>query len=90
MVSFDDVVLRGGRSMKVSESAFGAFASPAFPNLADITATGVHFSHLAKKRDDNIPLSINPHFNNNILSMDLTPGLSPSLLEALVLSGKCK
>ena len=39
MVSFADVVLRGSRAVKVSESAFRAFDSPAFPPLANITAT---------------------------------------------------
>lgn len=90
MITFNHVVLRWSRSMKVSESAFDAFASPAFPVLWDITATGIHFSHLARRADPNKKLEINPHFNNNILSMDITPWLSPHLLEDFILSGKCK
>ena len=50
MIVFDDVVLRGGRAVKVSESAFHAFLSPAFPSIADITSTGVHFNYHAQKK----------------------------------------
>ncbi len=90
MISFNDVVLRGCRALKISESKFHAFDSPAFPALWEITSTWVHFRHWAKKVSPEIPFTISPHFNNNILSMDITPGLSPSLLESLVLSWKCK
>jgi len=45
MISFNDAVLRGNRSLKVSESKFHAFDSPAFPPIGEITSTGVHFRH---------------------------------------------
>lgn len=90
MIVFSDVVLRGCRSVKVSESAFGAFKSPAFPEVGIITSTGIHFSPIARKKDPSIPFDLNPNFNTSIMTIDLTPGQLPSMIEALVLSGKCK
>lgn len=90
MVVFNDVILRGGRTVKVSESAFNAFASPAFPEIGRITSTGVHFTSIARKADPNVVFSVAPHFNTNIVSVDLTPGQLPSMIETLALSGKCK
>lgn len=90
MIVFSDVILRGGRAVKVSESAFRAFKSPAFPELGSITSTGIHFSSMVRKADPNIEFDIQPHFNTNVVSIDLTPGQLPSLVEALVLSGRCK
>ena len=90
MIVFSDTILRGCRSVKVSESSFRAFASPAFPQIGSITSTGIHFSPDARHGDDNIPFEISPHFHPNIVSLDLTPGQSPALLPDLVKSGKCK
>ena len=90
MVIFNDVVLRAGRAVKISESAFRAFDSPAFPPVADITSTGVHFNYHARRYDKSVPFELRPHFTSGILSIDLTPGQLPDLFEVIVSSGKCK
>lgn len=90
MIVFSDLVLRGGRAVKVSESAFRAFFSPAFPSIADITSTGVHFNYHSLHYDTSIPFQIKPHFTPGVLSIDLTPGQLPDLFEEIVASGKCK
>lgn len=90
MIVFDDVVLRGSRAVKVSEAAFRAFQSPAFPPIADITSTGVHFNHNAHHAEPAIAFDIKPHFTPGILSVDLTPGQLPDLFETIVASGLCK
>jgi L-asparaginase len=90
MIVFDDLVLRGGRAVKVSESAFRAFMSPAFPSIADITSTGVHFNYHARQKPRDMPFDIKPHFTPGILSIDLTPGQLPDLFETIISSGKCK
>ncbi|MDD2656373.1 MAG: asparaginase [Patescibacteria group bacterium] len=90
MIVFSDLILRGSRSVKVSESSFRAFKSPAFPELGMILSTGIHFSSIVKKADPTIPLNIKPHFSNDIVSLDLTPGQLPGLIESIVTSGKCK
>lgn len=91
MVVFSDAILRGSRTVKVSESAFDAFQSPAFPQLGTITSTGIHFNKILVRRPNpKIKFEINPHFNTKIISVDLTPGQLPSLLEILIKSGACK
>ncbi len=78
MVVFDDKVLRGCRTLKVSESSFAAFESPSFPDLGDIRSTGIHLSDRAmrKKANNDLakPLS---NFEASVLSVDLVPGLDP-------------
>ena len=90
MIVFSDVILRGCRSVKVSEGGFRAFASPAFPELGTITSTGIHFNSNTKIAIDKSKPSLLPHFNTDIVSIDLTPGQKPSMIEALVSSGHCK
>lgn len=88
MIVFNDLILRGCRSVKVSESKFRAFESPAFPEIGTITSTGIHFNNYAQKIS-NQEFEIHPRFNTNIISIDLTPGQSPSLIDFIVRSGKC-
>lgn len=90
MIVFNDVVLRGCRTVKVSESSFHAFKSPAFPEIGLISSTGIHFTPWARTVDPNIPFELAPHFHTNIISIDLTPGQQPRMLESLILSGQCK
>jgi len=90
MIVFSDVVLRGGRSIKVSESAFRAFASPAFPPVADISSTGIHFNYHANIANHDRRPDLKPHFTPGVLSIDLTPGQLPTLFEDIVAAGKCK
>lgn len=90
MVIFSDLILRGCRTVKTSEAKFRAFESPAFPEIGMITSTGISFSPIVKRADSDIEFDIRPHFNHNIMSIDLTPGMLPSMVETLITSGKCK
>jgi L-asparaginase len=89
MIVFDDLVLRGSRSVKVSESSFRAFRSPAFPPIGEITATGVQFS-IHAKRIGTEAFVLRPDFAPGVLSIDLTPGQLPDLFETIVATGRCK
>lgn len=89
MVVFDDFVLRGGRTVKVSESSFRAFFSPAFSPVGDITSSGVSFNYHAYHRDEKAPFELKPNFSGRIMSVDLTPGQLPDLFEAIISSRKC-
>ena len=91
MVVFSDNILRGCRSVKVSESKFRAFDSPAFPHLGIITSTGIDFLPLINKKSEHRKkIELRPHFGENVLCVDLTPGQSPDLIEEILISGKCK
>lgn len=90
MVCFDDVILRGSRTIKVSESKFRAFDSPALQPIGEIRSTGILFSHHVRKYDSSIPLNIRPHFSSGVLTVELSPGQSPRLVEDILKSGSCK
>ncbi len=90
MIVFSDVILRGCRTVKISESNFRAFDSPAFPPLGQITSTGIHFNHIFARKANDKKMDMKPHFNTSVISLDLTPGQMPSMIEPLILSGKCR
>lgn len=89
MIVFNDVVLRGNRTIKTSEARFDAFNSPAYPHLADITATGMTFSPLAKRKSSTKSLSPQAKFDNSIVTVELVPGMRPSLLRTIIQAGEC-
>lgn len=90
MIVFSDRVLRGSRAIKTSEARFAAFDSPAFPPLARIDATGVHFIPEARKVNRSVKLNIKPHFHRDILAIELVPGLKPGILWEVLKSGTCQ
>lgn len=90
MIVFSDRALRANRSIKTSESRFPAFDSPAFPNLAAITAMGLKFIPDVFRADPNVPMIIKPNFHRGILAIDIVPGLEPSIMLEVLYSGKCQ
>ena len=89
MIVFDYRILRASRSVKITEVGFIAFDSPAYPDLASVTANGIWFSPNAKRADHSVKFELSPHFNSKILAVDVVPGLDPTLLSSLLSSGKC-
>jgi L-asparaginase len=92
MIVFGNLVLRASRAVKMSESQFQAFDSPAFPPLGRITATGVNFIPEAFRGKGNAGdvLDIKPHFQRGIVSIEVVPGLEPGILSEMLRSGKCQ
>lgn len=90
MIVFSDVILRGARSVKISESNFRAFASPAYPAIGNILSTGISFTSFAQRGKPTEPFTLQPHFEKGVLTIELSPGQSPSLIEEIVKSGRCK
>ncbi len=90
MIVFSDVILRGGRAVKVSESDFRTFQSPAIGPIGFIKSTGIFFAPDALHIKQEIPFECHPHFESGILTVDLTPGQSPSLIREVLRSGTCK
>lgn len=76
--------------LKISESGFVAFGSPAFPLLAQLTATSTEFTPLVMRTMDNIVFSLQPHFQRGILAVELVPGIEPSILRTVLRSGTCQ
>jgi len=94
MICFSDMILRGNRTVKVSESDFRAFRSPAYPELGWIRSTGIIWNQsiLEKYKSQNYgkPFELINGFCKNILSIDLIPGQNPNILKYLISSNKCK
>ena len=88
MIVFSDRVLRASRAIKISESKFPAFDSPAFPHLGAITAMGVSFIPQTLKKSNTC--DVVPHFQRGILAVEIVPGLEPGLLMEVLRSGKCQ
>lgn len=89
MIVFADKVLRGARAVKVSETKFQAFDSPAFPDIASITRTGVSFQPFALRKEEKLPLDVKPEFRRFIFTVDLVPGLERRILQNIIRSGYC-
>jgi L-asparaginase len=90
MIVFHDRVLRASRAIKSSESKFTAFESPAFPDIAHISAVGVNFYPQVRKKEGDEKIDLKPHFQRGILTVDLVPGIEPSILSAVLSSGTCQ
>ena len=90
MIVFSDLILRGCRSVKVSESDFRAFFSHSVDPLGRIRSTGIYFGSEALRADPAIPFEVTPHFEQGVLTIDLTPGQNPALIYEVLKSGKCK
>jgi L-asparaginase len=92
MVCFHEVVLRGCRTVKISESDFHAFDSPALDPVATIDANGVHFASHARKQGGNSIYVKNRkvNFRASVLCVDLVPGLEPSLLLDVIKKGSVR
>ncbi len=93
MIVFSDKILRAVRAIKKSESSFDAFESPAFPNLAVITATEISFISAATRLSNAqlLPTKISPQseFATNIMTIDTKPGLDPELVREVANSPHC-
>lgn len=89
MIVFSDKVLRGARTIKMSEAEFNAFDSPAFPPLAAITATGVEFNDFAfRPVGDKTVTKPKNRFSRHILCVEVVPGLDRNLLMHIIESEK--
>ena len=88
LINFWDRVFLGCRSMKKSEKDFDAFYSPAFPEVGIIDAKGVTLNtRLLKKGGNSRGASIAPKFGKGVVSLELNPGIEPSIIKNFVTSG---
>ena len=82
----------GSGSIKISESDFVAFGSPAFPPLAEISSVGIRFireTWLASKK----ALKLNDldfNFQRGVVVLDLVPGLEQGIVFDIIRGGKCQ
>lgn len=87
-VCFGRHIFRGNRTTKVNAKELDAFASPNFPPLVEI-GTDFHFSETAPLPADINIFSRQPpaHQDCNITVLQLFPGISAALIDAIVGTG---
>lgn len=75
-IFFENSLMRGNRTRKISAENFNAFASPNYPLLAQ---AGVHISYdesEIRHLDETLPLKAHYAMDNNIAVLKLYPGIS--------------
>lgn len=89
IVNFWNRVLLGCRALKVSERDFDAFHSPSYPDVGDITASGVRLSpHLLRMRAQAAgQIELAPKFGRGVMSIELAPGIEPTTILGFITGG---
>ena len=85
-IVFGTKILRGNRSMKVSESERNAFISPVFPELGSIRLQPEISYHTIPRRHGGT-LDINNKFDGNVVVLKVVPGMKPAIISSIVESG---
>jgi len=94
MVVFNDLILRAGRTVKISESSFRAFESPSVQHLWEIKSTWVVFNKNVLWREypkyEKTYTPININFQTGIVTIDLTPGQNPFIIRSVLNNRACR
>lgn len=79
-IYFNNKLLRGNRSTKISADTFNAFDTPNYPYLAHV-GINIHMDihALLPPRATDTPLVVHTKLENNIMIMPLYPGISPNI-----------
>ena len=81
-ILFEHHLWRGNRCIKRSADNFDAFKSNNYPELASI-GLGIHFNRASLWRNDsrNMPLKVQYEMDDNLVMLDLFPGISRKVVE---------
>jgi len=83
-IYFDNKLMRGNRTTKLSAEHFDAFDSPNYPPLAEVGLHIKYNSNFINYTDPKNNLVIHKTFNNNIAVLKLFPGINPNFVKATV------
>ncbi len=82
-IVFGNSILRGNRSMKISESERNAFISPVFPELGSIRLQP-ELTYPGIRRRHGGSLNLKTTFGGNVVALKVVPGLDPKILDAII------
>lgn len=85
-IVFGTKILRGNRSMKVSESERNAFISPVFPDLGSLRLQPELTYPNVRRRHSGM-VELKNAFDGEVVVLKCAPGMSPEAVEAIVESG---
>lgn len=80
-ILFENHLLRGNRSSKVSADNFNAFMSNNYPELANIGLDITYHEKALYRSDHNRPLIVHNTIDTNVMFIVLHPGLTKEVLE---------
>lgn len=82
-IFFRDTLLRGNRSRKLDASNYFGFSSPNYSPLAEV---GGDLSVVKDRilKQTNEKFYIDPHFDKNVIIIELFPGLNPQYIKNIV------
>jgi len=83
-IYFDNKLMRGNRTTKISAEHFDAFASPNYPPLAEVGLYIKFNSNQINYPDYKKGLQIHKKFNNNIAVLKLFPGINANFVRAII------
>jgi L-asparaginase len=83
-IYFDNKLMRGNRTAKLSAEHFDAFDSPNYPPLAEVGLHIKYNTNFINYTDPKNNLVVHKAFNNNIAVLKLFPGINPNFVKATV------
>ena len=81
-ILFDNVLLRGNRSRKVSSNGFAGFDSPNYRPLAKI-GEHINVDTAALRKPPTEGFYINESLTGDVMMLDVFPGISPKMLRSV-------
>ncbi|MFN8437196.1 MAG: asparaginase [Cytophagales bacterium] len=84
-IYFNHILIRGNRAKKVESSHFDAFESPNYPILAE-TGIEIDFQEEYLLAPKNLAPIFNKKINENVVVLKLYPGITPKILETILIS----
>jgi L-asparaginase len=88
-ICFNNHLYRGNRAEKFTSSKFDAFQSINYPALAE-AGTEIIYNHDCIRDVNNHPLKVKTHFSSSVFILKLFPGMTASVLEAVLLNTTIK
>ncbi|KGN95146.1 1-alkyl-2-acetylglycerophosphocholine esterase [Porphyromonas sp. COT-108 OH2963] len=85
-VFFENKLMRGNRTTKISTDHFNAFDTPNFPPLADV-GINIHYSKAVRSASLlplNAPLKISTSMDANVVALKLFPGITPIVIDQIL------
>ncbi len=83
-IYFDNKLMRGNRTTKMSAEHFDAFYSPNYPPLAEVGLHLRYFNQLISRRDNKEKLIVHKAFDTNVAILKLFPGINRKLVKAII------
>jgi L-asparaginase len=82
-ICFDNRLVRGNRTTKMSAENFDAFYSPNYPALAEVGLHIKYFPGLIRHHEPGTNFAVQKAFDNNVAILKLFPGINRKLVQAV-------